>query len=218
MLKTGMPEVLMHLFNDIVIRDIALRYNVKNTSTLQQLAVWLISNTGKPITGNSLKKVFSIGSSSSIMDYLSHFNDAYLFFFVPKFSYSQKVQIVNPKKVYAIDTGLIKANSISFSNDEGRLLENMVYMQLRRQTREIYYFAEKKECDFVVFEKGKFSGLYQVCWQLDQDNLDRELAGLTEAMDFFKVNKGTIITYNQSDSFTINRKTISAIPFYIWAT
>ena len=156
MLKTGMPEVLMHLFNDIVIRDIALRYNVKNTSTLQQLAVWLISNTGKPITGNSLKKVFSIGSSSSIMDYLSHFNDAYLFFFVPKFSYSQKVQIVNPKKVYAIDNGLIKANSISFSNDEGRLLENMVYMQLRRQTREIYYFAEKKECDFVVFEKGKF--------------------------------------------------------------
>jgi len=69
-----------------------------------------------------------------------------------------------------------------------------------------------------VFEKGKFSGLYQVCWQLDQDNLDRELAGLTEAMDFFKVNKGTIITYNQSDSFTINRKTILAIPFYIWAT
>ena len=218
MLKTGMPEVLMHLFNDIVIRDIALRYNVKNTSTLQQLAVWLISNTGKLITGNSLRKVFSIGSSSSIMEYLSHFSDAYLFFFVPKFSYSQKVQIVNPKKVYAIDNGLIKANSISFSNDEGRLLENMVYMQLRRQTREIYYFAEKKEYDFVEFEKGKFSGLYQVCWQLDKDNLDRELAGLTEAMDFFKVNKGTIITYNQSDSFTINRKTISAIPFYIWAT
>lgn len=218
MLKTDMPEVLMHVFNDIVIRDIALRYNVKNTSTLQQLAVWLISNTSKPISGNNLRKIFSIGSSSSIMEYLSHFSEAYLFFFISKFSYSHKVQIVNPKKVYAIDNGLIMANSISFSNDEGRLLENMVFMQLRRQTQEIYYFKETKECDFVVFEKGKFSGLYQVCQQLDQENLDRELAGLTMAMDFFKVDKGTIITHNQSDSFIINKKTITAVPFHIWAT
>jgi hypothetical protein len=217
-LKTGMPEVMMNIFNDIVVRDIALRYNVKNTSVLQQLAVWLISNTGKPISGNNLRKLFSIGSSSSIMEYLSHFSDAYLFFLIPRFSYSQKVQIVNPRKVYAIDNGLIEANSVSFSNDNGHLLENMVYMHLRRQTREIYYYAEKKECDFVVFEKGKLSGLYQVCWQLDRDSLDRELAGLTEAMDFFRINEGIVITHDQSDSFTKNGKTITAIPFYKWAT
>jgi predicted AAA+ superfamily ATPase len=217
MLKTGRYEVLMNTFNDIVTRDIAIRYNIKNISALQQLAVWLVSNTGKPVTGNSLRKLFAIGSSSSIMEYLSHFTDAYLFFFVSRFSYSHKVQIVNPKKVYTIDNGLIEANSVSFSSDNGRLLENMVYMQLRRRTREIYYFSEKNECDFVVFERNKISGIYQVCWQLDQNNLDRELAGIISAMDFFGVKKGTVISHNQSDSFTKAGKAISVIPFYKWA-
>jgi predicted AAA+ superfamily ATPase len=216
-LKTGMQEVMMNLFNDIVFRDIALRYNVKNTTSLQQLAVWLMSNSGKQISGNSLRKLFSIGSSSSIMEYLSHFSDAYLFFFIPRFSYSQKVQIVNPKKVYTIDNGLIEANSLSFTDDNGRLLENMVFMHLRRKTKEIYYYSENKECDFVVLKNGKLSDLIQVCWQLDQDNLHRELAGLAEAMIFFNVNKGLIITHDQSDSFIKNGKTMTAIPFYKWA-
>lgn len=217
MIKTGMPEVLMNAFNDIIIRDIAMRFNVKNTSALQQLAVWLLSNTGKPISGNSLRKLFSIGSSSSIMEYLSYFSDAYLFYFVPKFSYSRKVQLVNPKKIYTVDNGLVVANSVSFSDDFGRLLENMVFMQLRRMNKDIFYYSEKKECDFVVFNRGKLSGLYQVCWQLGQDNLERELAGLTEAMDFFKVKESMVITHDQSDLFMTGGKTIRVLPFYEWA-
>jgi len=217
MIKTGMPEVLMHVFNDIVVRDIALRHGIKNTSVLQQLAVWLISNTGKLITGNSLRKIFPIGSSSSIMEYLSGFADAYLFFFVPKFSYSQKVQLVNPKKVYASDTGLVYANSVSFSDDKGRALENLVFLQLRRHFREICYFSGRKECDFVVFQKNKKPELIQVCVELGQDNLDRELEGITEAMEFFGVPKGVIITFDQTDTFVIGKKTIDAIPFYRWA-
>ncbi|MEI7897448.1 MAG: hypothetical protein WCJ26_10470, partial [bacterium] len=113
-LKTGLPEVVMQAFNDIVVRDIVIRYNLKHIHVLQQLAAWLVSNTGKPITGNSLRKTFQICSSSSMMDYLSYFADAYLFFFVPKFSYSLKVQVVNPKKVYCIDNGFIDVNSVSF--------------------------------------------------------------------------------------------------------
>jgi uncharacterized protein len=217
MIKTGMPEVLMHVFNDIVIRDIALRYALKNTSVLQQLAVWLISNTGKLTSGNSLRKIFPIGSSSSIMEYLNYFTEAYLFFFVPKFSYSAKVQLVNPRKVYAIDTGLVAANSLSFSNDDGRQLENLVFLHLRRSYSDIYYFAEKKECDFIVFNKGKVTELIQACWLLDQDSLDRELDGLNEAMDYFGADSGLIITHNQSDTFNINGKTITAVPFYEWA-
>jgi len=217
MLKTGLAEILMQVFNDIVIRDIAVRYGLKHVSTLQQLAVWLISNTGKLITGNSVRKIFSIGSSASIMEYLSYFSNAWLFFFVPRFSYSNKVQLVNPRKVYSIDNGLTEVNSVSFSSDFGRMLENMVFMELRRGSSEIYYFSEKKECDFVVFSKGKISGLYQVCLQLNPENLDRELAGLTEAMDFFKISKGAIITLDQVDSFIIGNKHIEAVPFYKWA-
>ena len=216
-LKTGLPEVLMHAFNDIVVRDIAIRYNLKNIHVLQQLAVWLVSNSGKPITGNSLRKIFQISSSSSIMDYLAYFADAYLFFFIPKFSYSQKVQLVNAKKVYCIDNGFIDINSVSFTEDKGRLFENMVFLQLRRQSAEIYYFSDKKECDFVVFQHGKLQGLYQVCWQLDQNNMDRELNGLLEAMNYFDIDEASILTQNQSDSFVIENKTIKVQPFHEWA-
>ncbi len=218
MLKTGMPEILMHIFNDIVVRDISLRYGIRNTNVLQQLAVWLVSETGKPVTGNSLRKIFDIGSSSSIMEYLSHLNNAYLFFFVPRFSYSSKVQIVNPKKVYTVDNGLITANSVSFGNDFGRLLENMVYMHLRRQKIKISYFAEKKECDFVVFGANRKPSLYQACCQLSSDNIDREIAGITEAMDFFGVKEGVIITHNQKDTFALKGKNISVVPYYAWAS
>jgi len=216
-LKTGLPEVLMHAFNDIVIRDIAIRYNLKNTTALRQLAVWLVSNSGKSITGNSLRKIFQISSSSTMMEYLSFFVDAYLFFFIPKFSYSHKVQLVNPKKVYCIDNGLIEINSVSFNEDNGRLLENMVFMHLRRQTPEIYYFSDKKECDFVVFQQGKLSGLYQVCWKLDQNNMDRELKGLLEAMNYFDLKNASVITNDQSDTFIFDEKRITALPFHEWA-
>lgn len=218
MIKTDMYEILMNTFNDIVFRDIALRFGIRNTSSLQQLAVWLISNAAKHVTGNSLKKLFEIGSASSMMEYLSHFSDAYLFYFIPRFSYSHKVQIVNPKKVYSVDNGLIEANSVSFTPDNGRLLENMIFMHLRRITKEIYYFSEKRECDFVIFQRGKLSGIFQSCWQLDQDNLDRELSGLTAAMDFFGINTGTVITHDQTDKFRKEGKTISVMPFYKWAT
>jgi uncharacterized protein len=216
-LKTEIPDVLMNIFNDIIIRDIAVRYNINNTNLLLQLAVWLISNTGKFFTGNSLRKIFNIGSSSSIMDYLSYFSDAYLFFFIPKFSYSHKVQLVNPKKIYCIDNGLITINSVSFTDDKGRLLENMVFMHLRRKFKEIYYYSDKGECDFVVFENGKLFGLYQVYFILNDTNLQREINGLKEAMNFFNVKSATIITQNQNDSFDIENLTIRVLPFYEWA-
>jgi hypothetical protein len=216
-LKTGLSEVLMQTFNDIIVRDIALRYKIKNTTLLQQLAVWLVSNSSKLFTGNSLRKLFQVGSSSSMMEYLSYFADAYLFFFISRFSYSGKVQLVNPKKIYCIDNGLIKTNSLSFNNDNGRLLENMVFLHLRRQAPDIFYFSESNECDFVVFQQKKLQGLYQVCWQLDQENMDREMAGLTQAMDFFGVLRGQIITFNQTDTFRLDDKTVTVQPFYDWA-
>jgi predicted AAA+ superfamily ATPase len=216
--KTGSPEVLMNAFGDIIVRDIAIRHNIKNTTLLKQLGGWLVSATGKPFTANSLRKIFNISSSSTIMEYLSYFVDAYLFWFVPKFSYALKVQMVNPKKVYCIDNGFVEINSVSFSDDTGRIFENMVFLHLRRQTPEIYYFSGKKECDFVVFQNGRFQSLFQVCLQIDQNNMEREFDGLIEAMEFFNVASASIITQDQSDSFQKDGKTITLIPFYIWAT
>jgi len=212
--KQGVPEILGQLFEDILIRDIAVRYGVRDIKTLQRLAFYLLSNVGKLITGNRLKILFEIGSTSTVMEYLSHLEYSYLLHFVPKFSYSLRKQIANPRKVYAIDTGLINVNSGSFSDDNGRKFENLIYLHLRQKYREIYYYAEKNECDFVIITNNVLKEAVQVCFELNPDNLDRELDGLIEALSFFGASEGIIVTLDQTDLIEKNGKIVHVMPAY----
>ena len=210
--KQGANEILNHIFDDILIRDIAVRYGIRDVKTLQRLALYLVSNVGKLFTANRLKGLFEVGSVNTITEYLSHLEDSYLLHFIPKFSYSLRKQMVNPRKVYAIDTGMISVNSGSFTDDNGRKLENLVYLHLRRRSREIYYFAEKGECDFVVFSNGVVREVVQVCFDLNPDNLDRELNGVVEALTLFNLGKGKIITIDQKDRYEKEGHIIEVIP------
>ncbi|MDB5145525.1 MAG: hypothetical protein JWQ66_4238 [Mucilaginibacter sp.] len=210
-LKQGIPEILNQLFEDILIRDIAVRYSIRDVKTLQRLAFYLLSNVSKLITGNRLKTLFEIGSTSTVMEYLSHLEYSYLLQFVPKFSYSLRKQIANPRKVYAIDTGLINVNSGSFSEDNGRKFENLVYLHLRQKYREIYYFAEKNECDFVITNNGKLVKAVQVCFELNPDNINRELDGVVEALTFFNADEGFIVTLDQTDRLEKNGKVVNIV-------
>lgn len=205
-------EVLQALVKDIVLRDIAVRYGIKNTKTLMDITLFLISNIGKECSFNSLKKAFGVGSANTVSDYLSWLEDCYLLFFLPRFSWSAKNTAVNPRKVYAIDNGLVNANSLSFSKDKGRLLENTIYLHLRQTYSSLYYFRENAECDFVVFEKDKCKMVIQVCEEVHRENKDREIKGLMEAMDFFKLKEGFIITKNQKDSLYVDGKKIRLVP------
>ncbi len=210
--KTQNDDILHQLFEDILLRDIAVRYRVRDVKTLQQLALYLVSNVGNQVTGNKIKSQFGIGATSTVMEYFSHLEQTWLLQFVPKFSYSLRKQSINPRKVYAIDTGLVKANSKSFTDDYGRILENLVFLHLRRSFNEIFYFSEKGECDFVAMDKNQPALIAQVCYELTPDNLDRELNGLFEALDFFDMDKGFIITMNQSDQFVRDGKAAEVLP------
>ena len=210
--KSGLEEIMHHLFEDILIRDIAVRYGVRDVRTLQRLALYLVSNVGRLITGNRLKTIFEAGSTSTMMDYLSYFEYTYLFHFVPKFSYSLRKQLINPRKVYAIDTGVVNANSGSFTDDFGSVFENLVFLHLRRNYKEIYYFSEKSECDFVLSEKGTVRQVVQVCYDLNHDNIDRELKGLFEAIAHFGLTEGTLVTFNQTDEFELGGMKAHVVP------
>lgn len=211
-LRDKKPEILQNLLKDIVFRDIAIRYGIKNTKTLMDISLYLISNVGKEISFNGLKKAFEVGSATTVSDYLSWLEDAYLLFFLPRFSWSAKSISKNPKKVYCIDTGLAKANSLSFSKDRGRLLENLVFILLRKTNFKLYYFREKKECDFVVFEGRTCKYLIQVCENLHTDNKAREVAGLLEAMNFFDLREGFILTLSQKDELLNQGNKITILP------
>ena len=215
-LKTANKEVLQQLFKDIVYRDIIVRHSVRNDKVLMSIALYLISNVGKEFSFTNIKNTFGVGSVNTVMDYISWFEDSYLLFTVPKFSWSLKSVAINPKKVYVIDTGFGDANSLSFSNDTGRLFENAVYLQLRRTYKELYYFREKGECDFVVKEKNKVTNAIQVCTELSQENLPRELKGLIEALTFFDLEEGIIITMNQEDEIVQDEKKIHVMQAWKW--
>lgn len=210
--KTKNDDILLQLFEDILVRDIAVRYGVRDLKSLQRLALYLVSNVGTLVTGNKLRTLFGIGATSTVMEYFSYLEQTWLFHFIPKFSYSIRKQSVNPRKVFAIDTGLINVNSKSFSGDYGRILENLIFLHLRKNFKEICYFSEKGECDFVVFDKGKAKEVVQVCFELNPDNLDRELNGLFEALTFFNLNSGTVITHKQTDRFERDGKTARVVP------
>ena len=201
-------DVLQTLLRDILFRDIAVRYGIRNTKTLFDITLHLLSNVGKEKTYNRLRKTFDVGSTNSVSDYLKWLEDTYILFFLPRFSWSPKSVLVNPRKVYAIDTGFIQANTISRSSDSGRLLENLVYLHLRQQTTELFYFREKGVCDFVVMEKGVCKQVIQVCEQLHSENKLREITGLKEALNFFGLEEGFIYTLDQEDEFVIEGKKI----------
>ena len=215
-IKTQNIQILQQVFEDILMRDIIVRYGLRNSRTIKELAVYLISNASKEYSYNKLKNIFGLGSASSAISYISYFEDSYLMFSVPRFSYSLKQQVKNPKKIYVIDVGFARANSLSFSKDEGRILENVVFLQLRRNYKNIFYFREKYECDFVIKERNTITSAYQVCYRITEENKDREINGILEVLNYFNLKKGIILTFDRKDEFTIRGKKILIIPTWEW--
>jgi len=211
-LKSNNPDVLQQLLKDIVYRDIAVRYGIRNTQSLMELTLFLLSNIGKEHSYHSVKRAVNINSVATVSDYMNWLADCYILFYLPRFNWSAKSRQKNPRKIYAIDNGFVKCNTLSFTKDVGRLIENAVYIHLRKSPYQLYYFREDKECDFVVFNKNECKAVIQVTWQIDGDNQKRELAGLTEAMNFFKLKEGYIITLKQKDELKIDDKTVYLVP------
>lgn len=216
----GMPEfvkirkanILTQLVDDILYRDIAVRYNIRNVSGLRGMTVFLMSNIGKPIAARRLTGLFGITATSTVTDYFAYLKNSYLIDFIPQFDFSVKAQSRNPKKVYATDLGIYHQTKTTFTNDFGRQLENAVFLHLRRTHQEIFYFNKQGECDFVVMHKGKATKCVQVCWQVDDMNMNREIQGLKSALDFFGLKEGVIVTYNQTDLFNVEGISIKLMP------
>lgn len=215
-LKIGKAEILQELLNDIISRDIAIRHKIRSIKTIREMALYLLTNVGKEFSYNSLKKIFGLGSTNSVISFVSYFEDSYLLFTIPKFDYSLKKQLINPKKIYSIDNGLSNVNSTSFSEDKGKMLENMAFLNLRKQNKDIFYFQEKNECDFVVKEGTKIVKAIQVCYVLNEDSKEREIKGLMEAIDKFDLKEGLILTYNQDDKISVEGKKIIIKPVWKW--
>jgi len=105
---------------------------------------------------------------------------------------------------------------VSFSKDKGKMLENNIFLHLKRNSKEVFYFNEEKECDFIVKEKNKITHLIQACYNLNEENKDREINGILKSMNKFNLKKGLILTLNQKDEFQIENKQIIVMPVWKW--
>jgi len=209
-------DVLQQLFDDIVTRDVIVRYKLRSAKQVISMATYLISNAGNEFSYTRLKNTFKLGSTNTAIDHVAYLEDAYLLLVVPRFDYSYQKQLIAPKKVYAIDTGLAAAVSTSFSSDSGRVLENVVFLQLKRSFKEILYYKEEFECDFLIKEKNAIIKAIQVCHDFSTSSCQREVDGLVAALDKFKLDRGLIITFDNEDEIQDRGKRISVMPAWKW--
>lgn len=210
--KTGRSDIIYTLVDDILMRDIAVRHAIRDVNSLRQLAAYLISNIGNLVSANKLVGMFEIKSATTFLEYFSFLKDAYLLDFVPLFDHSLKVQARNPKKVYVLDMGIYSEVSVTTSDNMGRRLENLIFLHLRQRYKQIFYYKNQGECDFVTLERGQLKDAIQVCLSINDENFDRELNGVLEAMHDLKISSGYIITMNQSDVFEKDGLLVKMLP------
>ncbi len=216
-LKSKHPEYLKSLYESVLYRDVMVRNGITNEQELLELMFFVTSNTSKLISYNSLAKVIGVKNATTVKQYLGFLQDAYMLSLVPKYDVSVKKQLHNPKKVYGIDLGLMRQLSFQHSDDQGRLLENLVFLELKRQAKKVYYHHNKLECDFVIKEKNSITQAIQVCWSLHEPKTkQREINGLLDAMAAYQLKEGLILTEDESDSISIDYKKIHIMPVWLW--
>ena len=134
-----------------------------------------------------------------------------------RFSKSPKT-LRSPKKIYAVDNAFISYFKLKDSYDQGHLLENLVFVELKRRNKDLFYFKDKGECDFITFRKGTSIPLQaiQVTYELNKQNRDRELKGLSEAMEHFNLKEGLILTFDQEEEIDLSNKRVLVKPVWKW--
>ena len=205
----------------ILFRDLIERHDISHPKALSDLAYRLLDNTASLYSINSLtgylKSLAHNAPKSAVSDYLDWFEDAYFLFSARLFDASLARSNANPKKIYCIDHALVTSVSSGILVNSGHLLENLVFVALRRHHPEIYYYKTKtgREVDFVVSVRGGAQMLVQVCESLaDPQTMKRETAALSEAMLQLGLKTGTIVTRNESRQITSGSGGIEVVP--VW--
>jgi len=212
-------KIHQEYFHAILFRDLVERHDIGHPRAVSDLAYWLSDNISSPYSVNKLWSYLkSLGhkvSKEDVSSYLEWFEDAYFFFSVRLFDASLRKSQTNPKKVYCVDHALIPLVSSGVLMNAGHLLENLVFVALRRLYSAIFYYKTKngREIDFVAQDHAKTKLLVQVCESLiNETTKKREVLALEEAMEEMHLRSAVIVTRNEEESIVRGDKTISVVP------
>jgi predicted AAA+ superfamily ATPase len=214
-------EVLQGYIDSVLLKDIVERHKISNILVLKHLVRHIANSAGGQFSVNkffhTMQSMAIKCTKNSLYEYLDHLTDAFLFYKVPIHSRSEKSRLINPAKIYTIDTGLLNAITTRNAYNYGNLLETMVFMHLRRGGYDVEYVVTKDgyEADFMA--RHRISGdtrLIQACWEMaDKKTFERELRGMKSAMKVLSLSAGTIVTW---DDETAIDDGIEVIPLWKW--
>ena len=197
---------LSTLFDSILLKDVAKRHKVRNTTDLYNLATYLLSNFCNPISANELAGELGLSSVATTKKFCDYLNEPYLFFFLPRFNNKLKLMSKAPKKVYVVDNGFVQSTAFNLSENLGRLLENQVFVELLRRGyipgKTLFYYRTRndKEIDFVTRKGTKVEQLIQVCYDMTSEKTrKRELDALVEAAEELHCDNLLVITNDQQE-------------------
>ena len=232
MVQGGFPEryllgkeMLVNIYFDIIEKDIIKRIKIKKRVAFKEMAKYLISNFSSEITFSKLKNILNIKDQHTVKNWVDGLEQAYLIKVIERYSPKLKESIIAPKKVYCIDTGIISAISFRFSENTGRIMENMVAIELLRRrsywhpNTEIFYWKDHqgREVDFVIKEGMDVKQLVQVSYASAIDEIERrEIKALMKASDMLHCKNMLLITWDYEDEIKMNDKMIKAIPLWKW--
>lgn len=220
----GIPDALKYpelpllrtLYDDVLYRDIATRHRIDAVTALKEMAFYLISNPASLVSFNKLKEQLKLGSVNTISSYIDYMENSWLIFALNLYDFSVKRQQIAPKKIFCIDTGLSNTVGFNFSPNTGKLLENLVFLTLRRQTREIYYYTTPAgyEVDFYLPEKRQ---LIQVAQHLENPSTrDREVRALEDAVKGVNTQSALILSDANDEGFEINGIPVKILSVSEW--
>lgn len=217
-LQDGSVSYLTSLYESIIYRDILTRNGLTNEKEMLELMFYLASNATKRVTYSSLGKVVGIQHPDTIKNYLEYIQQTYLIFQLFRYDPSVKKQMMSPKKIYFVDNAIIKRIGFNATENNGVFLENLVFIELKRRGWDVYYYADKKECDFIVRKGLHISDAYQVTLKMDSPQTrEREIAGVREAMQAYSLSKGYILTFEGKETINFDDGTIvEVVPVWEW--
>lgn len=225
--KADYKDYLSTLFNAIIYKDIVKRFKIRNVAAIEDLAVYLISNTAQEFSYNTLCNVTKCKSVHTVQKYMGYLEEAFIFFKINRFSFKVKDQIGSNKKIYCIDNGFIHARAFKFSPDIGKLYENIVAVELKKYemngSANIYFWKSEQheEVDFVVRQGSKTRQLIQVCYDLGNiKTKDREIRALLKGSKELGCKDLLVLTEDHQGEevikwFGISEK-VKFIPLWKW--
>ena len=209
---------LSTLFDSILLKDVAKRHNVRNTTDLYNLATYLLSNFCNPISSNELAEAVGLSSVTTTKKYCDYLAEPYLFYYLPRFNNKLKLMKKAPSKVYVVDNGFVQSTAFNLSDNLGRLLENQVFVELLRrgyipgQTLFYYRTRNDKEIDFVTRKGARVEQLIQVCYDMSGEKTrKREFDALTEASEELRCDNLIVVTASEDASIEKAGKHIEVV-------